>query len=162
MLLIETTVDRITEILESQRPIALVPAESRNRAKEIAVAAENNGFGVAVLLDRSERLFVLVVGDMDQQARLNLQRFVRRFGVVSMDRHIDIEKVFCWPGWLATMALHRTVLNRWNEMTEAERLTFCDVQGILRSGLPWDKLPPTMQLLLKQHTVKTTKGLWEI
>jgi hypothetical protein len=105
MLLIETTVDRITEILQSDRPIALVPAESRDRAKEIARTVSDGGFGVAVILDRSERLFVLVVGDVGHTAEH--RRFVQRFGAVSTDRHIDIEKVYCWPGWLGAMAHSR-------------------------------------------------------
>jgi hypothetical protein len=106
MLLIETAVDRITRILESDRPIALVPAESRDRAKEIAVAARDGGFGVSVIVDRSERLLVLVVGDQDRQAELRC--FVRRFNLeIATDRHIAIEKVFCWPGWLAAMAHSR-------------------------------------------------------
>ena len=106
MLLIETPVDRITEILESDRPIALVPAESRDRAKEIAVAVSDGGFGVAVILDRSERLFVLVVGDVGHTAEH--RRFVRRFGAdIATDRHIAIEKVYCWPGWLTAMAHSR-------------------------------------------------------
>jgi hypothetical protein len=103
MLLVETTLDRITGILESDRPIALVPAEDRNRAKEIAGAASDAGFGVSVIVDRSERLLVLVVGDQDRRA--DLRRFVRRFGAeIATDCHLEIEKVCCWPGWLTAMA----------------------------------------------------------
>ena len=106
MLLIETPVNCIAGILESDRPIALVPVEGRNHAKEIAVAVSDGGFGVAVILDRSERLFVLVVGDVVHTAEH--QRFVRRFGTdIATDRHIAIEKVFCWPGWLTAMAHSR-------------------------------------------------------
>jgi hypothetical protein len=103
MLLIETPVNCIAGILESDRPIALVPVEGRNHAKEIAVAVSDGGFGVAVILDRSERLFVLVVGDASHTTELRC--FVRRYDAeIATDRHIDIEKVFCWPGWLTAMA----------------------------------------------------------
>jgi hypothetical protein len=54
-------------------------------------------------LDRSERLFVLVVGDVGHTAEH--RRFVRRFGAeIATDRHLEIEKVYCWPGWLTAMA----------------------------------------------------------
>ena len=103
MLLIETPVDRITEILQSDRPIALVPVQSRNRAKEIAVAARDGGFGVSVIEDRSERLFVLVVGDVGHTAEH--RRFVRRFGAeIATDRHLEIEKVYCAAGWFTGLA----------------------------------------------------------
>jgi hypothetical protein len=103
MLLIETTVDRITGILESDRPIALVPAESRDRATEIAVAARDGGFGVAVIEDRSERLFVLVVGDQDRQA--DLRRFMRRFGAeIATDRHVEVVKVYSPASWFTGLA----------------------------------------------------------
>jgi hypothetical protein len=103
MLLIETPVDRITEILQSDRPIALVPAGSRNHAKEIAVSARDHGFGVSVIEDRSQRCLVLVVGDQDRQA--DLRRFVRRYDAeIATDRHLEIEKVYCAAGWLTGLA----------------------------------------------------------
>jgi len=103
MLLIETAVDRITGILESDRPIALVPAENRDRATEIAVAARDGGFGVSVIVDRSERLLVLVVGDQDRQA--DLRRFVRRFGAdIATDRHVEVVKVYSPASWFTGLA----------------------------------------------------------
>src|SRR5664280_1910710 len=103
MLLIENPVDRITRILGSDRPIALVSVESRERANEIAVAARDGGFGVAVIEDHSGGLLVLVVGDQDRQA--DLRHSVRRFGAeIAKERHVEIGKVYCWPGWFTGMA----------------------------------------------------------
>ena len=103
MLLIETAVDRISGILGSDRPIALVPAESRDRAKEIAGPARNAGFGVAVIDDRSRGLLVMVIGDASHTTELRC--FVRRYDAeIATDRHVAIEKVYCWPGWLTAMA----------------------------------------------------------
>lgn len=103
MLLIETAVDRITGNLGSDRPIALVPAENRDRATEIAVAARDGGFGVSVIVDRSERLLVLVVGDVGHTAEH--RRFVRRFGAeIATDRHVKIETVYCPASWLTGLA----------------------------------------------------------
>ena len=94
MLLIETAVDRITEILDNNRPLAFMPAGDRDEAKQIAGAAREGGFGVSVIVDRSERLLVIVVGDHDRQA--DLRRFVRRFGAeIATDRHVKIETVYC-------------------------------------------------------------------
>ena len=84
----------------------VVPAEDRNRAKEIAVAARDGGFGFSVIVDRSERLLVMVVGDASHTT--DLRRFLRRFGAeIATDRHLEIEKVYCWPGWLTAMAHSR-------------------------------------------------------
>ena len=103
MLLIETAVDRITGILGSDRPIALVPAESRDRAKEIAISARHGGFGVSVIEDGSRGLLVLVVGDQDRQA--DLRRFVRRFGAeIATDRHVEVVKVYSPASWFTGLA----------------------------------------------------------
>jgi hypothetical protein len=80
-----------------------VPAESRDRAKEIAVAVSDGGFGVAVISDRSERLFVLVVGDVGHTAEH--RRFVRRFAAdIATDRHVKTETVYCPASWLTGLA----------------------------------------------------------
>lgn len=103
MLLIETDSNEIPAILGGDRPIALVPAASPDRAKKIAIAARVGGFGVSVIENRSQEFFVLVVGEQDRKS--DLQRFVRPFGAdVAIDRHIDFEKVYCPARWLAGMA----------------------------------------------------------
>ena len=97
--LVHSAVDRIAGILHGENPIALVPADSQDRAKQIAVAARDGGFGVSVIEDRS---LVLVVGDHDRQADL------RRFGAeIATDRHVKIETVYCPAGWLTAMAYSR-------------------------------------------------------
>ena len=106
MLPVETDVDRITGILGSDRPIALVPAESRNQAKEIAGAARDAGFGVAVIEDRSRGLLVLVVGDASHTTELRC--FVRRYDAeTATTRHLGIEKVYCAAGWFTGLAHSR-------------------------------------------------------
>src|SRR5450759_1960455 len=55
MLLVQTTLDRITGILEKRPPIALVPAENRDTAKKIAVAARDGGFGVSDLWEPAKK-----------------------------------------------------------------------------------------------------------
>jgi hypothetical protein len=103
MLLVQTAVDRIAGMLEGDHPIALVPAESRNRANEIAVAARDGGFGVSVIEDCSRRLLVLVVGDASHIAEL--RRFVRRYDAeIATDRHVEIEKVFQPASWFTGLA----------------------------------------------------------
>jgi hypothetical protein len=103
MLLIQTAVDRITELLNSNRPFAFVPAESRGRAKEIAGAARDAGFGVAVIEDRSRGLLVMVIGDQGHSA--DLRHFVRPFGAeIATTRHPGIEKAYCAAGWFTRMA----------------------------------------------------------
>jgi hypothetical protein len=103
MLMIETAVDRITAILDSNRPFAFVPAGDRDEAKQIAVAARDGGFGVSVIEDRSRRLLVLVLGDARHTAEL--RRFVRRYNTeIATDRHVEIETVYCPAGWLTGLA----------------------------------------------------------
>jgi hypothetical protein len=78
MLLLETTIDRLTDILIGTRPVAFVPAASRDRALEIAAAARGGGYGYAVLQVRSRGLVVLVMAEPKDERRL--RRDVREWG----------------------------------------------------------------------------------
>lgn len=103
MLLVQTSPDRLTEILDSHRPIAFVPAGSRKPAKEIAVSARDGGLGVCVIEERSRGLLVVVVGDEDHVSEL--RRFVRRFNSdVAGDRHLEIERAYVPASWLTGLA----------------------------------------------------------
>ena len=103
MLLVEITIERITDILKSARPIALIPTENRDRLKEIEIAARDAGFGVAVIQNRAECLLVLVVGDAGRIEEL--RRFVGRYGAeIATDRNVNLEKVYVPASWLTGMA----------------------------------------------------------
>jgi len=107
MLMIETAVDRITEILDSNRPFAFVPAKSRNHAKEIAGLARDHGYGIAVVQVRSRGWMALVVADPGQETQL--RRDAREWAneIILTIATDEIEKAYCWPGWLTAMAHSR-------------------------------------------------------
>lgn len=106
MVLVQTGVDRITGILQSDRPIALVPASNREDAREVAISARDGGFGVSVIEDRSRGLLVVVVGDVGRTA--GLRRFIGRYHAeIATDRNVEIEKVYCSAGWLTGLAHSR-------------------------------------------------------
>ena len=99
------TASLVAEILDSHRPFAFVPAWDRDEAKQIAVAARDGGFGVSVIVDRSERLLVLVVADPGQERHLRRFVFVRRYNAeIATDRHVKIETVYCPASWLTGLA----------------------------------------------------------
>ena len=104
VLLVESSLDRITDILHGDRPIALVPAANRVHAKEIAIAARDAGFGIGVIEERSERLLVLMVADSGQIE--GLRRFVGGYGaeVATNNRHLDMEKVCVAASWYTGLA----------------------------------------------------------
>lgn len=103
MLLVECSLDRIIEILQSDRPLALVAAASRDHAKEIAIAGREAGFGVSVLQERSGRLLVMVVADAADETKLGL--VVSRYGAdVATNRNVDVERVYVPASWLTGLA----------------------------------------------------------
>jgi hypothetical protein len=103
VLFVQGDVNRITEILESDRPVALVATASRDAAREIAVAARNASFGTGVIEDRSGRLLVIVVADAGRTNEL--RRFAGRYGLdVATDRNVDVERVYVPVSWNTGMA----------------------------------------------------------
>jgi hypothetical protein len=103
MLLVESSPDYISEILQSARPVAVLATENRDHAKKIAIAARDHGLGVSVLQERSGRLLVMVVADAADETKLGL--FVRRYDAeITRDRNVDLEKVYVPASWNTGMA----------------------------------------------------------
>ena len=103
MLMIETAVDLITAILDSNRPFAFVPADGQDRAKEIAGLARDHGYGIAVVQVRSRGWMALVVADPGQETQL--RRDAREWAneIILTIATGEIEKAYCWPGWFTAM-----------------------------------------------------------
>jgi hypothetical protein len=104
MLLAENAVDRIADLLNQDRPVAFVPAATRERAIDIAAAARHRGYGFAVLEVRSLGLVVVVMGDVGREAQLRRDAQAWTPGASVSVAADQIERVYVWPGWFTAMA----------------------------------------------------------
>lgn len=104
MLLVENAVGRIADLLNQDRPVAFIPAETRERAMEIAAAARQLRYGFAVADVRSQGLVVIVMCDVghEPELRRDAKAWTNGAGVsITVDQ---IERVYLWPGWFTAMA----------------------------------------------------------
>jgi hypothetical protein len=94
--LIVTTPERyaavVAAILNGTRPIAFIPTDSQEDAIQLGISARDAGLGVAILVQESESIMVLVVGTNRKESQL--RKFAERFGAeIATDRRCQYDRV---------------------------------------------------------------------
>ena len=82
----------VAAILNGTRPIAFIPTDSREGAIQLGISARDAGLGVAILVQESESIMVLVVGTHGKESEL--RKFAERFSVeIATDRRCQYDRV---------------------------------------------------------------------
>lgn len=102
MLLLETTIGRISEIPHSARPMSWWQPKIGNTPKKLQSLDVMPDLASASFGSGRDALLVLVVGADGTE---ELRRFAGRYGAeVATVRHADIERVYVPASWLTGLA----------------------------------------------------------